>query len=285
MSPTDQAFWMRVNRRAATMVPEVARRVLQAFAALRASLSDEDLAQLIESGALTALLSQAALDIAFGPVRSTVYRQVEKNVGYFARDVPGAGKINGTIAVAFDQISPDVIEALKGLDTRVFQSLQDDIREGVRAFVEQGYRNGDNPRTIAKELRSIIGMSPTQIENQAKREAAWLEEGRPARAVDRMVAAYGRRAIALNAETTARTATLDAMKQGQRLAWLKAQEAGIVTGPLTQTWRGVLDTRERVEHLLMEGETVPFDTPYSNGEVTPGESTFNCRCLSIIRAA
>jgi hypothetical protein len=30
---------------------------------------------------------------------------------------------------------------------------------------------------------------------------------------------------------------------------------------------------------------VPFDDTYSNGEMVPGESTYNCRCVSIVFVA
>jgi len=47
----------------------------------------------------------------------------------------------------------------------------------------------------------------------------------------------------------------------------------------TKTWSGVLDDRERDEHVAMEGETVPIDEPYSNGLMYPSEP--NCRCTSL----
>jgi hypothetical protein len=89
---------------------------------------------------------------------------------------------------------------------------------------------------------------------------------------------------AFNAETNARTAALDAQRSAQRLVWEEAIESGAVArGDVTKTWRGVKDERERPEHLAMEGETVQFDQPFSNGEMIPGESTYNCRCIQVIR--
>lgn len=44
----------------------------------------------------------------------------------------------------------------------------------------------------------------------------------------------------------------------------------------TKTWSGVLDDKERDEHVEMEGETVPIDGKFSNGLDFPSEP--NCRC-------
>jgi SPP1 gp7 family putative phage head morphogenesis protein len=44
----------------------------------------------------------------------------------------------------------------------------------------------------------------------------------------------------------------------------------------TKTWSGVLDDKERDEHLAMEGETVSISDEFSNGLQYPSEP--NCRC-------
>jgi SPP1 gp7 family putative phage head morphogenesis protein len=44
----------------------------------------------------------------------------------------------------------------------------------------------------------------------------------------------------------------------------------------TKTWSGVLDDRERDEHVALEGETVGIDDTFSNGLQYPSEP--NCRC-------
>ena len=52
---------------------------------------------------------------------------------------------------------------------------------------------------------------------------------------------------------------------------------GEATGRIfTKTWSGVLDDKERDEHVAMEGETVGIDETFSNGLQFPSEP--NCRC-------
>lgn len=285
--------------------------MLRAFQIIRESLTEAQLARIIASGQIDELfraaLTDAVLDRAFLPVRERIRSNTMTSVKYFARELPKAGKVDGTLAVAFDVLNPDVITAVRALDTKVVQTLQSDIRETVRAYVENGLRDGVNPRTVARDLRDVIGLAPNQ-ERAVANFRAMLEssdrtalsrslrnkrydrtldkafgsdgEGLSSDHIDKMVDAYRKRAIAKNAETNARTASLDSQKLGQRLSWQDAVDKGIVDGDrLYKTWIGVMDDRERPEHVAMEGETVPFDSPFSNGEMIPGDSTYNCRCI------
>lgn len=288
MSPAERRFWLAAQRRVSGLQPDVQAAMLRAFRILRDSLSEADLARIIASGTLAALLNeafdQATLDRAFLPYRQAVRDVVNKGFDLARKDLPKAGKVDGTIAVAFDHLSPKVIDAIRTMETKSLQTLQSDVRDTVRAYVENGLRDGKNPRVIARDLRAVIGMSPTQTANAAKFQAKLEAQGLPADKIAKQVAAYQKKAVALNAETNARTATLDAYKQGQQLAWNDAINKGIVDADrLTKSWKGVMDDRERPEHVAMQDETVGYDEPFSNGEMVPGESTYNCRCVVIYR--
>ena len=301
---SDSAFWLRLNRRAAALQPDLARELQRAFRTIRESLSDAELARLIASGQLDQLLDQALLDRAFGPVRQRIQEIVRRGFDATIRDLPRAGKVDGVVGVGFDYLNPEVINAIRALDSRILNTLTSETREMVRAFVERGLREGLGPRAIARDLRAIIGMAPNQQEAVRNFRRALEGQGRspldyalrdrrfdslirrgamtPGR-IDRAVAAYERRMLAFNAETNARTATLDSLRLGQHLAWEDAVAKGLVDGArLRKEWNAVAgpigDGRNRPEHLAMHGETVPFDAYFSNGEMIPGESVFNCRC-------
>jgi hypothetical protein len=309
MTPAERAFWQRANRRAATQQPEIQQAMLRAFQIIRESLSDAELERIVASGAIDQLfvrvLTEAVLDRAFIPLRQRIRQATERQVKFAAADLPGRGKVNGQISVSFDVLNPKVIEAVRALDTKVVQTLKSDVVDVVRAHVENGLRDGVNPRVVARELGQVIGLAPNQ-EAAVRNFRKLLEDGDPdalvrklrdrrfdstvrrgalgPEQIEKMTDAYRRRMIAFNAETNARTASLDSMRAGQRLSWQSAIDSGIVDGSrLVKRWSGVLDARERPEHVAMEGETVPFDQPFSNGEMTPGESTYNCRCIALMR--
>lgn len=260
---------------------------------LRDSLSVSEVTRLVESGQLDAILTATDIKAALAPYRQSLITVTER--AYDATKLPQP-------APMFDVLSPTTLDAVRELDSRVVNTLSDEVRETVRAHIENGLRDGRPPRTVARSLREVIGLAPNQeraVENfertlrgetdrsatdyalRDKRFDRLLAKGPLSEPqIDRMTAAYRRKMLAFNAETNARTATLDSMKLGQRLSWDEAVEKGIVTGPVNKTWVGVMDDRERPEHVAMEGETVPKDAIFSNGEDIPGESTFNCRCLA-----
>lgn len=287
--PRDRALWLAVQRKAATLSPEAARALLAAYQTLRESLSDAALTDLIASGRWAEIVDEATLDRALRPFRERLVLAVDRGVRAAAIDV------------SFDVLNPRVIDAVRALDSRVINALKADIRETVRAHVENGLRDGVPPRTIARALRPLIGLAPNQAE-YVQNYRAELEAGSKAALerrmrnmrydkataagtltpaqIDRAVTAYEKRLLAFNASTNARTMTTDSLKLGQHLAWQEAIDNGTVDkGSLNKRWVGVMDDRERPEHVLMEGETVGFEEAFSNGEYIPGESTWNCRCV------
>jgi hypothetical protein len=189
---------------------------------------------------------------------------------------------------------------VRSLETRVITTLREEQRDVIRAHIENGLRDGAGPRAIAKGIRPIVGLAKNQAQAVANFRLA-LEEGRigdalgyklrdkrlkvskemsPAQ-IDKAVEAYRKRFIAHHAETISRTATLDALKKGQQLAQEEAVRNGILDpSRLKKKWIGVMDERERESHRQMEGESVPYNVPYSNGQQVPGETEWNCRCLS-----
>lgn len=303
--------------------------MLQAFRLLLERISESELVRLVDQGAdavRRAALTEVALERAFLPLRDALRRTTARGFAIELPRIPRQGR-NRTLGVQFDVLSPRVIDAVRGLETRVMRTLGDQVRETVRAHIENGLRDGVNPRQVARSLRTVIGLAPNQeraianfeaklrggtratvfsdilphrnaegklvggLELRDKRFDATIKrairdgEKLSDAKVAQMTEAYRKRMVAFNAETNARTATLDSLKLGQRLAWDEARAQGFVAGEMTKTWVGVKDDRERPEHLAMEGETVPIDSLYSNGQQQPGDGEYNCRCVSVYRVA
>lgn len=289
------------------VTPELAFAMLAAFAVLKEDLKPGELENLIAMGyaerIFDRILTQAVFDVAFQPVRDKLRWSLSRAVEYVAREVPPPPAATGrTLAISFDVLNPRVVDAIKSLETRVITTLEDSIRETVRQAIQAGIEAGQNPRTMARGLRDVIGLAPNQ-EQEVRNFRAALEglDGRnpltytlrdkrfdaaikrgdltPVR-IDQMVTRYRERRVAQNAETNARTASLDAYKMGQRLSWQDAIDKGIVDSDrLRHQWIGVGDARERPEHKLMNDEVARWDKTYSNGQLIPGETDFNCRCI------
>jgi hypothetical protein len=305
MTPSELALWTAVMRRAGAVTPEIAAKIIAAFQILRDNLTDAEFEKAVNLGyaeqIAAQILSDATFQAAMQPVRDAIRRSMVQSVTYYARSIP-LPPVSKTVGIAFDYLSPNVIDAIRGLETKVITALEESTRETVRAIIENGLRDGVNPRTVAQDLRSMIGLGPTQAQEVVNfREALQGANGRSItdytlrnRTVDRLLAKgeltpeqveryteiYRKRRIAQNAETTARTAALDAQKLANRLAWQNAVDHGIVDGDRLMKQRiGVDDDRERPEHVAINNEIRRFDEPYSNGEVVSGDSSWNCRCI------
>lgn len=264
-----------------------------------------------------AVTKDATMQPAMAPVQEQIRRALGRSIAQTARSFPrppGGPPMppitpTSTVSVGFDVLNPRIVDGIRTMETKVISSLTDDVKATVRQVVERGLHAGVGPKAIAKELRASIGLGPTQEQEVTNFRAAlrgqdgrspfdYLKRDRRYDAtlkkalgadgnglsdsqVETMVDAYRKRRIAQNAETVSRTAMLDAQKTGQHLAIADAVDKGVYDpSRLVKTWVGVMDSRERPEHVAMEGETVPWDQPYSTGEMTPGSSTFNCRCVS-----
>jgi hypothetical protein len=304
VTPAEAQFWERVMARAARQRPAMIRAITQFIDNMRARLTDEAAAALVQSGMIdevvNGILSQVGLDTDAAPVRAEMLNTVQQAARVASADLPnGAQRIAG----AFNVLDPRIIESIRALDTKVIDDLKRNARIVVRNEAENAIRLGKNPREIAARLRAVVGLGETQRE-QVNNYRNALESGDWAKArtyirrdrryerlmtgdkvltpaqVNKMVAAYTGRRIGLNAESVARTAVMDAQKMGQEMAVRQAIEAGFLDGArMVKTWVTVGDDRVRDEHYAMEGETVKWDEPFSNFEMVAGESTYNCRCV------
>lgn len=305
MTAAERAFLNRLRSRANRLAPELARRELAAYDMIREVLTERELVRAIESGELDRLiwelLNDETLDGSFARLRDRIDTVLLESSRQEAKHLPSFLRPQ-----VFGVLNPLVIEAAQALDTRVIQGLKAEVRETVRQVALDGLAHGTPPRTIARRIRESVGLAPNHERAVANFRAA-LERGDVSKAlgyklrdrrfdrsvragglsqdqIDRMVSAYRRRFIAHNAETHARSIANDAQKRGQRLSWEDAIRRGVVAADdLVDTWIAVGgphgDGRNRPEHLAMHGERVGFNERFSNGQLIPGESEYNCRCL------
>ena len=306
MSPSERRLWEAVSRRTRQLSPALIEAILLSFQRLRDSVSDADIARAIAHGfgeqLAAQIISDAVWNVATAPVRDQLRRGVLRSVTYFQQNLPLPPTTVRSLGFSFDYLSPHVVPAIRALETKVLTALKEDTRAAVRAVVERGLSDGLASRTMAKEIRSMIGLGPTQAQEvENYRDALLGANGRRItdynlrnRTADRLLAkgpltpaqveryteAYRKARIANNASTVARTAAVDAQKAAQRLAWADAIERGIVDGDrLKHKWIGVNDDRERDAHRAMNNQVQPFNQPYSNGQMVPGDGDYGCRCL------
>jgi hypothetical protein len=317
VTPSERRLYAAFRRVAASVRPDLQRAYLRAWELVRAALAPSEVERLLATtgnadAMVRRILTPDVLERAFRAVEAELQRAAAEGAALATRQLPPAARrvlSTGTATVGFNVLDPRVTEAVRALQIKHVASQVNDVREVVRAFVEDGLRDGVNPRTVARRVRGVVGLGPSQRREVQNFRTA-LETGDASKAltyarrdrrfdarirrgdltpaqIDQMVERYTQRRIALNAETAARTTALDSLKAGQRLAWEDAVRLGVVDRDrLRRRWVTTLDGRERPAHQAMNGVVVRFDEPFNvpgiGPQMTPGESEYNCRCLAVV---
>lgn len=304
---------LRFERKVAALRPDIQLAWLRGWKRLQAELTPRAIERLLESGGLDRLLAEALtpeqVNAAFTDFRRHIRAGSESAVTYFVKDLPKAAQVR------FDYLSPLVTRALERLDTAQMRGLTQELRDTVTQVVLRGLEQGWGPRQTARYLHTVLPLGPSQeraiwnframLESDDP-DALWTALQRKLRdkrydkmveramqgerlssaQIDRMVTRYRRNMEAFNAETHARTATIQSMKQGQQQVWQQAIDRGTVNAAnLWKRWKTVGDDRVRPLHRQMNGTTVlatePYRVPGVGEEMVPGELEYNCRCVSL----
>ena len=142
-------------------------------------------------------------------------------------------------------------------------AMNTENQELKRQLAEQN--NSWNARRIRNELTAgiIQGESMGKIANRFY-----------------SVMGSNRKAVVRNA----RTAVTSAQNGGRMDAMRRAMEQGY---PAKKQWVSTMDERTRLSHILLGGETVDANKPFSNGLMYPGDpdgdpsEVYNCRCTMV----
>lgn len=216
-----------------------------------------------------------------------------------------------TAPVVFSLVNPRVGAYINNYVGQMIREVSDETVKAVQIAVNQGVITGRNPRQIARDFRSSIGLTSRQ-EQTVQRLRAALEKGEAGYVnslttvtdsaknavsagklsesqIDKIVEQTRLRYVKQRTETIARTESLRATSVGQDLAIREGQITGAISNELLKRWLYRHDTRTRDAHISAgenNGWTPmnrPFSTPLGplmfprdpNGSAS---NTINCRC-------
>ena len=165
--------------------------------------------------------------------------------------------VDGVGGYTFALVDADTVKNLATTDKSLlpFKELDEkkDIKWNIKKMnseVLQGILQGDPMDKIASRLSKVTGMNETA------------------------------------AIRNARTMVTGAENKGRQDSYARATADGII---LERTWLATNDSRTRHSHAVLDGETKPIDTPFSNGLMYPGDpdgepsEVYNCRCTLIAK--
>lgn len=160
--------------------------------------------------------------------------------------------VDGVGGYSFTLVDADTVRNLAVTDASLLPYKKIDPKKDIpwnmkkiNAETLQGILQGESMDKIAKRMMNVQEMNKTQ------------------------------------AIRSARTIVTGAENKGRQDSYARAEADGII---LERTWIATNDSRTRHSHAVLDGETKPIDTPFSNGLMYPGdpngrpEETWNCRC-------
>jgi hypothetical protein len=273
-------------------------------------------------------LDQIAERVRVGDLHGAV-QGVEDAVAAFAADVH-AGYVTAGQATAkwldgelpelvrFDAQHPQVAAWAQQTGTELIREVTHEQRELVQRIVADGVRAGENPLSIARDIRQAIGLTDFQAQIVANYRRALeagdyaaalgrqLTDGRMDRTIaaaaraertltdaqiDAMVDRYRAKWVAFRAETIARTESLRAVHAGQTQLLNQAVADGNVDADrLVRQWNhSSVGKAPRASHQQADGQRRKLGEPFEMGDGTqlayPGdpnagpEDTLNCKCV------
>lgn len=224
-------------------------------------------------------LNTRAIDTLKGEVRESVRQAAREGLVAGQNPRAVARRIRGSVGLSPSQ-------------EQWVQNFRTELETGDRAALRRVLGRGTIQRPDGSRIQR-----PQHAGGQGlgRRDMAALNRilGREPLSADqigRMSEAYRRRLLALNTEAHTRSIALDSQRLAQRMTWEDLITRGTVQrSRVRRSWVAVGgpegDGRNRPEHLEMHGEEVGFDERYSNGQMVPGETDFNCRCIERYRLA
>lgn len=288
-----------------TLAEKYERRMSSAYlSGVRDHIPEETLMMLIAAGNIEAIVahySSVTLDL------SGIYTDAFKSGASAVVDYSGKQGLNMT----FDYVNERVQDILTESRLRLTRNLSASQREVVAAALRESTLAGRNPREVAREIRSTIGLSPRQLE-ASRRYRSLLERGStealrrelrdkrfdrtvaratrgaiiPQATVDKMVAAYQRKALKYRSELIARTESKAALQQGL------AEAVRQSNGALGKKWVSAFLPTTRDHHADMHGQVVGAEGMFVSGRgnllsypgdpAAPASERANCVCVATV---
>lgn len=175
--------------------------------------------------------------------------------------------------------NPRAVLWAQGYTETLVKDLGDQSREALRATITTGFTQDLPPREIARELRNVIGLTPRQAASTQKYRERLQEEG--VSGIERKVERYADRQIRNRAEMIARTESIHAVSEAQRLTYEAAYEDGLLPRETGRQW---LTAGEGVcpECDPMHEQRVGIDEQFVTGSgkfVNSPPVHVGCRCV------
>lgn len=323
-TPKDRALADALDTVAREAEPEVRAAILAALERTRDELTLEAITNALRSADPEAGLGALIVESLVSRIETATNELIGVYTagGVAMAEALAVGYTGSPIEVRFDTLNPRVIEHVRQYRLNLVTSLTDEARDGVRAILDRGFRQGLHPtigepgrRSMASELRDVVGLNERQSQALANfrqglerreldralgrdlgqrlaaqtrrliQQGELIDTGR----IDALVDDYRDRLIRRRADTIARTESIRALSEGQHAAIREAVAQGHLQGEtLRRYW---LLTRDEKTCPICSGivasnrNGVGAEEPFvtSLGPILNPPAHPNCRCSIFYR--
>ncbi|ATW59895.1 capsid maturation protease [Arthrobacter phage Waltz] len=167
---------------------------------------------------------------------------------------------------------------------KLIRSITDDQRATIRSVLGGALGGDYTTYTAAMKIRDVIGLTPRMaqfvVNHRERIFSAAIKDGKTPEAAnalaDRKAAQYSKKLIKRRAENIARTETITSENLGRYASWVDAVDGGVMSKFSRKEWNAeVGDACDKCQAI--DGETQPWDQPFSNGVLMPPAHP-GCRC-------
>ena len=278
--------------------PLIQAAFLASIADIRSQVTLKLLVERLEKGDVAGAIEALNLErAAFGRVEDAIARAYNAGGTAMTGNMPTLrDRAGARVVVRFDSRNLRAEEWLRGHSAQLVTGIIEDQRSSIRAALEAGLAQGQNPRTTGldvvgrvnratgKREGGLIGLTGPQAEyvDSARSELtsgdyrAYLARTRrdkrfdrtiikamnDGRALDRAIidqilGRYSDRLLALRGEMLARTETLTSLHAGKYEGFRQGLEkTNYPPEAVTRVWRSAGDNRVRHTHADMNGQVV-----------------------------
>lgn len=295
------------QRRIKELLDREGPRIRKRFRAVMQRVKDQKTVSELETALAEGRIAEVLDDVeaAAGAFASRL-DALKSMVGHETADYLSA---NLDKLVSYDAGNPKAVEVLQQNRARLVGGVTEQQRQAIVVILSEQTAKGVNPRRQAMLIRDVIGLTPKQAAKVLTYRRA-LETPTPLNPdepvdpeapppkprrgftpedIDRRVAKFADKQIAVRAETIARTETLSAVHEGMAQSFQQAIDKGVLeAGTIVQKWNAGDPPRTREWHASMDGQERPWGEPFISGHGVelrwpgdtnaPTDERARCRC-------
>ena len=252
---TKDADWKQIHRVADQLTPELRRQFLAAF---------ETLAKLIPLNTLTELIETEAFDAIETIITGLKLPDPKPIQDALQTAAVQTGKYTATgFDMSFTLDNPAVVQWVEKYTGDLITGITTETKNAVRSIVREGFIEGIPPRTQARQIRRIVGLTERDAGTVDRFLRGQLDAGIPTKRAETMADKMAKRLLKRRAENIARTEGIRAANRGQYVAWQDAADAGLIDTTRTRVvWIATEDSRTCPTCIVLDGKTVGFGEPF-----------------------